>query len=762
MFQPKQIAETAGLYTKTAAVPLQEVSISAEVLDVASKVTVRQRFKNTEATPIEATYCFPLEEGSAVCGFEVKIGDRLIQGRVEEREKAFEKYDEAMAGGHGAFLLDQEKPNIFIASVGNLMPAQEALVSITYVAELPIHDDQIRLMIPTTLSPRYAPADADPVKVDLISPPVTLDAPYRLSLEVSLKGASQIDKAFSPSHQITIQQGEDVWNVSLAAAEKLDRDFILEIKHKEPKAPFARVQTHENGDRAVMLRLYPEFDPDGERSPTEVIFVLDCSGSMQGSSIEQAKRALELCLRTLSTDDSFNVIRFGSGFEKLFQNSREYNDDSLEQAIAYLRRIGADLGGTELYPALSHILNEMPLWNGIRRDLIVLTDGEVVNEEEIISLGRRHRKKARIFSFGIGYGASESLVRGLARATGGATEFISPDERIEEKVLRQFSRLGTPAMTDVRINWKGLRVKQSPVELPPIFSGDSFTIYGLVENGNVDGELSLSAKMEGKDVVWSAPVCFSGSGNLIPTLWARNYIRDLEDGAGLEGSSRQISRKAEGVKKILVEIGTRYQLVSSETSFVAVETSSDSERATEQAEYRRVPIQLTKDWHGTLSLRNAVLAHLGPNQLAAPRAYRLSSLITSRELLSLDTGAASTQESKAGPDWVYDLLRGQTAPGWFRWTDELPTLLGKSVQELTALIRRVEGVRGKMRKHALSTALTLIILETKAAEFKSQWSRAAEKAKKWLSATGASLNGKPVLDALKELLSPEPLKESRA
>ena len=170
MFELSRVEE-AGLYTESGLVPLRGVSISAEVIDVASKVVVVQRYRNDEKKPIEATYCFPLEEGSAVCGFEVRIGDRLIQGEVEEREKAFKKYDEAMAQGDGAYLLDQEKPNIFVASVGNLNPGQEATVSITYVAELSVSDDQIRLLIPTTVSPRYAPADADPIKTDVISPP---------------------------------------------------------------------------------------------------------------------------------------------------------------------------------------------------------------------------------------------------------------------------------------------------------------------------------------------------------------------------------------------------------------------------------------------------------------------------------------------------------------------------------------------------------------------------------------------------------------
>ena len=147
--------KVAGLFIQEGSVPLRGVAISVDVTDVASLVTVTQRFSNTETKPVEATYCFPLEDGSAVCRFEVRIGDRLIKGETEEREKAFEKYDKAMSEGYGAMLLDQEQPNIFVASIGNLMPGEEAIVSISYVSELPVHDNQVRLMIPTTVSPRY-------------------------------------------------------------------------------------------------------------------------------------------------------------------------------------------------------------------------------------------------------------------------------------------------------------------------------------------------------------------------------------------------------------------------------------------------------------------------------------------------------------------------------------------------------------------------------------------------------------------------------
>ena len=125
--------------------------------------------------PVEAVYSFPLDESCAVSGFLIEVGGKVIGGKIEEREKAFERYDEAMAQGHGAFLVDQDRPNIFTASVGNLLPDQEAVVRLSYATELEQNGDAIRLLIPTTISPRYIPADEmkkmDPAELDHIRPP---------------------------------------------------------------------------------------------------------------------------------------------------------------------------------------------------------------------------------------------------------------------------------------------------------------------------------------------------------------------------------------------------------------------------------------------------------------------------------------------------------------------------------------------------------------------------------------------------------------
>ncbi|MCS6783520.1 MAG: VIT domain-containing protein, partial [Gloeomargarita sp. SKYG98] len=147
---------TAGLQTPEGTpIPLRGVDFDVTIRDIGAQVTVSQHFQNVESQPIEAVYSFPLPEGAAICGFEVRLGERVITGRVEEKETAFAQYDEALKEGQGAYLIDQDRPNIFTISVGNLLPQQSVVIRIRYVQELETHATGGRLVIPTTISPRY-------------------------------------------------------------------------------------------------------------------------------------------------------------------------------------------------------------------------------------------------------------------------------------------------------------------------------------------------------------------------------------------------------------------------------------------------------------------------------------------------------------------------------------------------------------------------------------------------------------------------------
>jgi Ca-activated chloride channel family protein len=319
---------SAGLFTRGAGqspVPLCGVSIDAQVSGFCARVSVAHRYVNRESAPIEAVYVFPLDEGAAVCGFEAVVDGRLVVAHVEERDKAFETYDDAIERGHGAFLLDEERPDVFQASVGNLPPGKEVLVRLTYVVELTIDGGRLRFTVPTTVSPRYAPAEdrggVGRPDSETLNPPVDWRVPYGLDLSVRLSAPGRITAIESPSHPISVALNECSATVTLARQQAaLDRDFVLSVESAGLQTPQAMVEHGDDGRQAVAVAFAPVLPEAG--APAEIVFLVDRSGSMGGTSIEEVRNALQLCLRSMTPGCAFNIIGFGFRHEPLFAGSR--------------------------------------------------------------------------------------------------------------------------------------------------------------------------------------------------------------------------------------------------------------------------------------------------------------------------------------------------------------------------------------------------------------------------------------------------------
>ncbi|MFT3785001.1 MAG: VWA domain-containing protein [Tepidisphaeraceae bacterium] len=271
-------------------------------------------------------------------------------------------------------------------------------------------------------------------------------------------------------------------------------DVVIAIDLAREHAPTIDAVNGVGEEHFLAVTFVPEFDFDQlgvDRSASpETVFVLDCSGSMQGTSIEQAVRALELCLRSMNLGEKFNVIRFGSTFETLSSEPLSYDQRSLDRAVKWIAR-SADLGGTELMAPLQAMLATM---SRDGRNIVLLTDGQVTNEPAIIELARLHRAGNRFFTFGIGPAVSMYLVNGLARVTGGASEFISGDERIEDKVLRLFSRLASPPVSDVQLDFGNADIER-PATIPPIFDGDLVQVFARVVGKTLPRQVTLRGRL---------------------------------------------------------------------------------------------------------------------------------------------------------------------------------------------------------------------------------------------------------------------------
>jgi len=805
-----------GLLTVTGQpIPLLGVHYAVTLHGLSVTATVSQRFRNAEPQPVEALLLFPLPEEAAIHGLTVRLGDRTLRGEIAEREEAFQQYDEALAGGHGAFLLDQERPNLFQLSVGSLLPGQEATVETRLTWTARPEGRGVRLLLPTSLSPRYTPAHAtaeERAEIDRITPEYASRVPYGLTLELQAEFASPLRSVESPSHPLRVELAGQGARLSFSQGEvALDRDVVVRFELAEPYQPGLLAGSYQGRDY-LLLQLFPELTPVGsKRAPRDVTFVVDCSGSMRGDSIDQARRAVELCLRSLDEGDRFQILAFGSTFRTLFPTSLVFGQQTLEQAVSAVRRLDADLGGTEILAPLQQLTRQA---REGRHDVLVLTDGEVSNEAEVLALAGRGRGRCRFFSFGIGAGASEHLVRGLARNSGGEAEFIYPGERIEPKVLRQFARLDTPRIETAEVDWGIRGAEQSPTHLPPVFDRDALLVTARLPRGEqlpAGHIVTLVTKTPTGEQRFTAPVQRLADAEPLALLWARLRLRELEEAPealGRRGSNQRRSKAP--TEPPAVALAKEFQLMCQQTSFLAVEERDAAAQHPDAPVLRKVPLLPTAGWHGHGSVLAARLAAFAPPpsvamSLCAPQPCPPPCCAPPsprapapqlRKSRAAGTGTAAPGGlfgrvrsffAEAGPDRLGEMDLAAPAPGWAA-SQEAPTaspppgadtpwylellllaradgsfpladLLARQAGVPLAALQRRAGtmlaIAGADPAAVLATALALALLRSEAAAAEPVWQLAAAKAEAWLQRQGvpAPAGGEPVAWVLASLPS---------
>ncbi|MFH1025684.1 MAG: VIT domain-containing protein, partial [Nitrospirota bacterium] len=595
-----------GLLTPDdALVPLEAVEVYGDIIGRGTKVKICQHFRNTEQNPIEAVYRFPLPESATICGFRAIVGDKVIEGEIEEREKAFELYDKALSEGHGAQLLDQERPNIFTLSVGNIKPGDSAVIEISYIELMESHNSEIRFFLPTTISPRYIPADQPdkegiPVN-DLVNPPLLLDVPYGLNIDINIHDRERISSIESPSHTINTRFSDKTATVSFSSeTAAMDRDFVLNVAYGREFDNRGFLYRDQNGAFIQVDFTAADASIDktgGAGVGREMIFVLDCSGSMQGESINEARTALKIMIGALHLGTMFNIYLFGSSFSHLYPCSEAYNEKTMKEALKYLSEAEASLGGTAVLGPLSDIYKKEPE-AGFHRDVILITDGEIGNEDQVMDLVKHHADQTNVYTVGIGSGPNELLIRGVARASGGASEMVAPGEKIEPKILRLFGNALAGGIRNIHIDWNA-EVKQAP-ENPVLFQGQYCSIFARFKDANQEAK---SVKISGRTmsgmkewVVGIQPVTEKNIS--VSKLWARERIRDLEEGHAVLCGSRRKERVEEITAKEIIEISRKYGIISSKTSLVGVEKRPKSKRSASEIVLRKVPAMLTTGWGG--------------------------------------------------------------------------------------------------------------------------------------------------------------------
>lgn len=756
-----------GLFSESGLpIPLMGVRVEGDLIGRGAEVRVFQRFKNRESKALEAVYKFPIPEGAAVTGFLVEKDGARISGTVEERDKAFERYDDALQAGKGGYLLDEERPNVFTLSVGNLNPGAEAVVRIDYVTLMDEEADTLRFFLPMTITPRYMPntmkEDGDIPTDHLLHPPYAASVPYGMEMTLTLFNADAFSAIESPSHPLRIAYlPENRVAVTFSKRSvKMDRDFVLNLTLWDPSADRACAC---RDDRGIFMALDLCLEDNGRgatREPEEdIVFVVDRSGSMEGSSLAEARRALEICLKALAQGRRFNILGFGSRFVSLFPDATSYSEATLQKALHWCRAMRADLGGTEILQPLKHIYSPASRPHGKKGVVFLLTDGAVGNEAEVLSLVRNERH-LRMFAVGIGAGCNEAFIKGLARAGRGASAFVYPGERMEAKVLRLFGKMTEEAL-EPSIDWGHPGSEQTP-SCPVVYRGARTSLFARLEAGvTTPSEVRVTVPLAAGSRTWTVPVApIDDARQTIPLLWAREKIRELEDREdhALHQGSVQTERKTHSIRKRVISLSREFGLLSRYTSFVAIEERKKGDLTTGEIELRKVSSLVTQGWHGLETGVVKMHESAGP----VPRAMNFAGICQGAEPCQrspsrgpVRPSSKQVQEEVRGqvrplrwspepPEELMRILALQRAEGGFEYEPSLARRLGIDPD---ALYRFEEAMGPCLHGQALLILWSLLILRVLAcryADHEDVWLSMVRKTRKWVQAISESRQ-KPVL-----------------
>ncbi|XP_052589085.1 LOW QUALITY PROTEIN: protein mono-ADP-ribosyltransferase PARP4 [Peromyscus californicus insignis] len=575
----------AGLQDASAnSVPLESVHIKGRIIDFVAQVIVFQTYTNQSHVPIEAKYIFPLDDKAAVCGFEAFINGKHIVGEIKEKEEAQQEYREAISQGHGAYLMDQDTPDVFTVSVGNLPPRAKVLIKITYITELSIQSPVAIFFLPATVAPWQQDKALNENLQDTVEKVCIkeIGTKQSFSLAMSIEMPYHIDFISSDTHELRQKSTDCKAVISTVEGSSLDKSgFSLHIGLRDAYLPRMWVEKHpEKESEACMLVFQPDLAATlpGLREKNEVIICLDCSSSMEGVTFVQAKQVALYALSLVGKEQKVNVLQFGTGYKELFSYPKYITSNKM--ATEFIMSAAPTMGNTDFWKILRYLSLLYPS-EGLR-NILLISDGHLQSESLTLKIVKRNTQHTRLFTCAVGSTANHHILRTLSQYGAGVFEYFNSKSKQswKKQIEAQMTRIRSPGCHSVSVKWQQLsrdapEPLQAPVQVPSLFHNDRLLVYGFIPHCT---QATLCAFVQEKEfcTMVSTTELQKTTGTMIHKLAARALIRDYEDGI-LHDNETKHEMKKKSMKSLIIELSKENSLITQFTSFVAVEKRDGDE-----------------------------------------------------------------------------------------------------------------------------------------------------------------------------------------
>lgn len=560
---------------ETDRIPLNHTEATVNVTGVIANVKVEQIYVNEGENPIEAIYVFPGSTNAAVHGMTMQIGERRIEAKINEKEKARAAYEQAKSDGKTASLLEQHRPNVFQMNVANILPGDSLKVELRYTELLVPIDGVYSFVYPTVVGPRY---HGDPgmemasANENWVSNPYQSegkDPLYSFKISGVINAGMPIKKAVCNTHNLNIKFKGPKSARFVSGNDELsggNKDVILQYQLRGSKVESGVMLFEGEKENFFLAVIEPPKQVKLEQiPPREYIFIVDVSGSMNGFPINVSKTLMKELLSGLRPIDKFNVLLFASGNSVLAPKSIPASSTNIDKAMRLINNQHGG-GGTQLLPALKEAL-AMEHSEGVSRTLVIATDGYISVDREAIDLVRNNLGEANFFAFGIGSSVNRYLLEGLAHA-GKGEPFVLTNDRDAKKGAKKFrTYIESPVLTDIKMDLTGIDAYDvEPLNVPDVFAERPIIVFGKYK-GSAYGKLKITgangAGLYSKEMEVSSALA-SADNEALKYLWARKRIQMLDDFA-------QFGR-TETMKEEVTNIGLKYNLLTQYTSFVAIDS----------------------------------------------------------------------------------------------------------------------------------------------------------------------------------------------